>query len=127
MEQENKFTQGKIVKAYKAISIIKSQALTTPVNAKKIWNLWKIAQNAYEFQAEEEKKLIDKYHGEITNEQTIRFKNKEDADGYQAEWEKLADMEIEETIVPVVLKGVDSIKISAEDINSLEGLIEFED
>lgn len=122
-----KATQGQMIRAYGAIRRLTAYRLDSAEKALRLWRIWKAAEAAYEFQAAEERKLIEQYHGEADGESTVRFRTPEDAESYRTAQAELGEVEIGAEIVPVRLSDADleQIRISAEDIDRLTGLVIF--
>lgn len=76
--------------------------------------------------ADEEKKLIEKYHGTFANGNP-RFTSREDADGFAMEHSKLMAEVDEVEFTPVDLSPyIDFIECSMDAIDTLDGIIAFE-
>lgn len=122
-----KVTQGQMIRAYGALRRLMAYKLDSAARAMQLWRIWKAAESAFEFQEAEERKLIERYHGVLDDESTVRFKTPEDAQSYRRDQAELGEVEIGTEIVPVRLTAaeMDRIAISAEDIDCLNGLVIF--
>lgn len=122
-----KATQGQIIRAYGPIRRLMAYKLDSAARAMQLWRIWKAAEGAFEFQEAEERKLIERYHGVLDDESTVRFRTPEEAQGYRKDQAELEAVEIGTEIVPVRLTAaeMDRIAISAEDIDRLDGLVFF--
>lgn len=125
MAEQVLITNGKLIKAHDALADLKGQTVSSPAKARKIWNLWKQAEAAMAFHVAEERKLIAKYHATVDEDGRVLFETLEDRDAYLKEWNELTGLPAEGKIVPVVLSEADKIRISAEAMGALEGLVDF--
>lgn len=121
-----KVTQGQMVKAYVPLADLKGQRMSSPAKAIAIWNLWKAAESAMDFQIAEEQKMIENCHAEVLGKGRLMFKSPEDEQGYKDAWAELAGLELDVDVKPVILNADDSISISGEGIQALKGLVNFE-
>ena len=125
MAEQVQITNGKLIKAHDALADLKGQTVSSPAKARKIWNLWKQAEAAMAFHVEEERKLIEKHHAHVSEDGRVLFDTLEDREGYLKEWNELTGLPVEEKVVPVVLDDGDNIRISAEAMDALRGLVDF--
>lgn len=130
-----KLKQGQIIAAYKALSRIMDQPTSLPV-AKKIFDLQKLMQPAWEFQLREEEKIAGKYpdvdpmtasvHYE-TNDPEDKKAKLAALDSFVRELTELGEMETELSFDPVTIyTEMENIKIAGNDIKALNGFVNFE-
>ncbi len=124
-EQALKITNGQMIKAHDALADLKGQTVSSPAKARKIWNLWKQAEAAMAFHVEEERKLIAKHNATVDDDGRVLFDTLEEREAYLKEWNELTGLPAEGQIVPVTLDDADKIRISAEAMGALEGLVDF--
>ena len=130
-----KLKQGQIVAAYKALNRIMDQPTSLFV-AKKLFDLQKLMQPAWEFQLREEEKIDGKYPD--VNPRTISVSyetnNEEDKkeklaqlDGFEKELKALSELETELDFEPITFYADnENIKIAGNDIKALIGFVNFE-
>ena len=123
-----KTTLAKVVDGARIISRLNRVTMRSTTTARKIFSLKKLLEPGFEFYAEEEKKLIDKLGGAISEDGTILFA---DEDGYKklAEGRKeLFDTEWDVPIdKPIIFHDSEVVPVSGEDIEKLEGLADFKE
>ena len=126
--------QSKCVQAYKALLKIMNQDTSLPT-ARKVFELSRKLQPAWEFQLNEERKIferhpdIDPSNGSVTyetgnKEQEEKMLN--ELNDFDKEMKELGDMEQTIEAEPFVIFEEENIKIAGKDIQSLEDLITFE-
>lgn len=131
-----KLKQGQIVAAYKALNRIMDQPTSLFV-AKKLFDLQKLMQPAWEFQLREEEKLSGKYPDVDTRTISVSYEtnNEEDKkeklaqlDGFEKELKALSELETELDFEPfaVYANSEQNIKIAGNDIKALIGFVNFE-
>lgn len=119
--------QKKIINAYKTLSNMYQMRL--PVReAHAIFLLKRQLEDQYYFQLEQEKTLLEEFNGTITRDGDIRFSKREDAEAFHGKISELNDMEIEIDVAPAHLQieRIDDIRLTPEDMEHLDGFIEFE-
>ena len=125
------------IRAYSTLQRISNFEL--PVrDAYMVYKLLKEIEPVYEFATKMERQLIEKYHGEITENGTIKFIYSDDeqskAEGtknmnmFAAAIEDLNDTEIDENFSPITLKydALGSQKMTPKEIMAIDGFITFE-
>lgn len=119
--------QYQINKAYSALSRLANMQL--PVrDSRNLYMLSKQLDDAYNFELEQEKKLIEKYHGVFTKDGGVTFANSDDANGFGAELKELNNLEVEVEFDPVVIDcdAMGDQRISPFDVACLDGFVMFE-
>lgn len=130
-----KLKQGPIIAAYKALNRIMDQPTSLFV-AKKLFDLQKLMQPAWEFQLREEEKLSGKYPDVDPRTISVSYEtnNEEDKkeklaqlDGFEKELKALSELETELDFEPVTFYAdSENIKIAGNDIKALIGFVNFE-
>lgn len=118
--------QYQINKAYNALGRLANMQL--PVrDARNIYMLSKQLDNAYNFELEQEKKLIDKYHGVFTNDGGVTFASKEDGDNFGKALAELNNLDVDVDFDPVVIscEAMGDQRISPFDVACLDGFVVF--
>lgn len=119
--------QYQINRAFGALGRLANMQL--PVrDSRNVYMLSKRLENAYNFELEQEKKLIEKYHGTLSNDGGVVFQNSEDAAGFNAELAELNNLDVEVEFDPVVINcdAMDDQRITPFDIACLDGFVTFE-
>lgn len=117
-----KTTQRKVVDAYAVLNQMGRKV--TGKTAFALFRLKKQMKEIVEFQGEEEVKLVEQYGGKITEDGRILFGDKEMRTAFQMEQRKLGDMECE--IDPIVIGTGEIPQITMEEIEALDGIVNFE-
>ncbi len=97
-------------------------------DSRNLYMLSKQLEDAYNFEVEQEKKLIEKYHGEITQGGLVHFPTPTDGDGFKKEIAELNNLDVEVDFDPVTINcdGLDDQLITPHDIACLDGFVIFE-
>lgn len=119
--------QYQINKAYSALGRLANMPLPVRV-ARDLYMLSKQLDDSYNFELEQEKKLIAKYNGVFTNDGGVTFANSEDANAFGEELTELNNLEVDVEFDPVVIDcdAMGDQKISPFDIACLDGFVFFE-
>ena len=120
--------QFKINQAYIALTRLSEMKL--PIKAAYgVYVLTKQLSTPYEFSLQQEKGLIEKYHGNIQKDGMISFQSSEDTNNFQKELIELNNFEQEIEIKPVTINisDLNGQSIIPSDIISLEGFVNFVD
>ena len=115
-------TQGDAVRAYGAIVRMGQKA--TGAAAFTLFRLKKSLQEIFEFQNEEEQKLVQKYGGQMIDNGLVVIADKEQREQFQKEVENLHGMECD--IQPVTIPAAAIPEISLAEIEALDGFVIFE-
>lgn len=117
--------QLKIIETYKILEKYKKEPWSLP-SSRKLYDLKTRLQKEWDFQYEEEQKLLDELQPEIT-EEGMKFASTEDADKYRNLIKELSDMDVEIEGLPVHIPdaGNEKVHIPTEDIEKLEGFVKF--
>jgi len=125
--------QVQIIKAMQALNNLAAQALPIK-SACAIHRLRVQLRPAWDFQQEEEDKLLGKLKPTIDPDGNLDFKTPEDAQKYRELLKELGAMDAEGntlpegfTIQPVTLplRAMDGIQITANEVEALEGFVTF--
>ena len=115
--------QGRIVEAMGAISRLRKMA--KGADALALFRLRNALQEHVDFQAEEERKLIDEYGGTILENGMVRIKDADKRARFNEEYRKLLNLEVEIKADPVTINVSKLPEITLEDIEHLNGIVNF--
>lgn len=116
--------QKKIVGAYKALASLSRQKMPLR-EARKIFNLRAKLQPSIDFQAEEERKLLEEMGLTLEFGGLVHFKDEKQQAAYFQRVAEIGEMEEETEAEPITLPALDHIQISAEELEALDGFVEF--
>ena len=116
--------QGKIIDAYKALNKLASCQLPIKT-AYQLHKLRAALKTAWDFQCEEEGKLIERLNPSATSDGNLQFKCMEDKQEFLRVQKELAEQEQEIDYQPVTVGFSDGITLSANDIDALYGFVTF--
>ena len=119
--------QNQINKAYNALNRIANMSL--PIrDSHNVYLLMKQLEPSYKFEAEQERKLMEKYGGTIGDDGAIRFEDREGLIGFRGELEELGNFEPEIEFKPITisLDAMENQKLTPIDIMNLDGFVAFE-
>ena len=121
-----KILQGKAVSIIQAIGNIGKQ--TIPLEAaRELFRMKKALMSAQEFQYEQQEKYVQECNAHMDGNQVIfetGEQGKHDRETFLNRMLELAQMEQEFDIEPVQVK-CDKLEVSVEDLETLDGVIEF--
>lgn len=118
--------QSQINRAYSALTKMINMELPAK-DAFGIYALAKKLETNYSFEIDREKRLIEKYNGQIDKSGQISFKSEDDAIAFGNEVVELGQMEVDLEISPISV-SIDSFgdqHITPNDILCLDGFVEF--
>lgn len=118
--------QGKIIDAYKALN--KLSACSLPI--KTAYALHKLRANlksVWDFQCEEEGKLIERLQPIADADGNLTFATMEGKKEFLRVQHELSEQEQEIDFQPVTVGLLDGITLSANDIDMLDGFVTFEE
>ena len=123
--------QSKIIQAYKALTNLSQQKLPLSVSHK-LWTLARTLQPHWEFQTNEEAKVLEKYNPTPCDDGSMDFGSAERARECKAEYEKtvaeIAELDIDlGDFKKITLHLDDKIDISIGEIEALSEFVEFEE
>lgn len=118
--------QGKLVGAYKVVSKLYEQRIPLPISYK-LYKLRNALQKAWNFQIDAEEKLIDEFKPTQGKNGLLKFADAETAREFNARVKEVLDMDSDIEITPITLPMIDTLNISPEEIESLEGIVYFEE
>jgi len=115
------------IAGYKALERLYANKLPI-IDAYKIYSLKTKMRDAYQFQIEQEKKIISEYGGVYDENGALSFPNKLEFSKFRDAILELNDVELDVSIEPIVLimEQIKDIDISPADIEALEGFVSFE-
>lgn len=116
-----KTTQKKAIEAYNTLIGIGNKASGDP--AFTLFNLKLELRNIFEFQTEEENKLIRKYDAKVTPDGRIIIEDKQKNEEFGREYMQLGELECEINEVEVPRSGVPGITLN--EIEALYGFVHF--
>lgn len=119
--------QYQINKAYSALGRLANMQM--PVrDARNLYMLSKQLDDAYNFELEQERKLIEKYNGVLTGDGGVTFPNNDEAKKFGEELAELNNLDVEVDFDPVVIPCdvMDEQRVSPFDIACLDGFVTFE-
>lgn len=107
----------------------KLMELNLPVKKSfKIYTLAKQVNDTRDFFIKEEKKIIDKYEVKVLENGSLEFKDIEAQRGFTKEHNELLDYELEgATAIDLTFDDLKDAKLSAIEVATLEGIINFID
>lgn len=105
--------------------------ITMELPVKVSYQLYKIGKKIEDeknFFIQEEKKLIEKYHGEVDAVGKINFEDDKNRESFVKEYQELNNLEIKDLdSLPIKINIEDlNIKLSALEISVLDGVIDFD-
>lgn len=125
--------QETIIRAMKALNTLAAQSLPIK-SACAIHRLRAQLRPAWDFQQQEEDKMLGKLQPTVDQDGNLNFKTPEDAQKYRGLLKELGAMDAEGntlpegfTIPPVALpvRTLDGIQITANEVEALEGFVTF--
>ena len=118
-------TQGKATSAYAAIMAMRNKVKGT--DALKLYKLKNRLKEHYDFQAEEELKLVTEYGGTIMDNGRVIVRDPDKRKDFAAAVQGLADMPCEVDADPVTVHVGQDSEITLADMEPLEGFVNFEE
>lgn len=105
--------------------------ITMELPVKVSYQLYKVGKKIEDeknFFVQEEKKLIEKYHGEVDAVGKINFEDDKNKESFIKEYQELNNLEIKDLdSLPIKINIEDlNIKLSALEISVLDGIIDFD-
>lgn len=117
--------QKHIISAYITLSHL--GGIQMPVRcAYQLYQLRKKLESSYQFCAEQERMIIEKYHGSVKNG-VISFADEDNATNAQNALRELNEMTVEIEFDPVTINmnDIQSGSVSIDDIANLDGFVVF--
>lgn len=116
--------QGTIIRAYKALSKLAAEPL--PIKTACAVHRLRVAMRpTWEFQQEEEQKEINRLKPQVEQNGDLLFQSPEDARVFRDKLKELEENEVELSADVVKMPMLPEITISADDVDALEGFVEF--
>lgn len=116
-------TQRQALSAYAAL--LKMGKKATGKAAFSLFRMKQRLKDIVEFQAEEEQKLVEKHGGKVSEEGLILIADEGQRAAFMEEKRALYDMVIDPAIEPVTVEIDGLPEINMEEIEALDGFIEF--
>ena len=118
--------QSQIILAYKSLAKLSRQDI--PIrDACRLHRLSQALKPVWDFQAQEEGKLIEKLNPTLSDG-TVTFKTEQDAQEYASRLKELAEMEVDDIVyTPVTMPIPDGVTMSVRDVEALDGFVTFTD
>lgn len=113
-------TQGKAIQAYFTLFALKGVKGSTAFTVYKLKNELK---KIVDFQSEEEKKIIEKHGGTISESGKVTLPEKADAKTYEQEMNELHNIECDLEPVEIAIDNLPEITVPQ--IEALDGIIKF--
>ena len=117
--------QGQIVEAYKILL----KLTDIPMDLKTAYNIMKMKralEDQYRFEENEETKAFREWNGKFSKDRTkMQFPNPESAQAFSDRVNELKNMEIDMELNPFEIELTQDFKLSAKDMEALEGFIIF--
>ena len=117
----------KVQQMLNAIPVL-DKLMTCKLPVKKAYEVYSLAKQIKEqreFFINEEKKLIEKFNAEVTQEGYIQFKTGDDQLNFSNEHKSLLDFEVELQILEIAFDELKEIELTPNDMILLEGVINF--
>lgn len=120
-------TYQKMFNAYPMLQKLVTMELPVKVSYQ-LYKIGKKIEDEKNFFVQEEKKLIEKYGGEVDAVGKINFKDEKNKEPFIKEYQELNNLEIKDLdSLPIKINIEDlNIKLSALEISMLDGVIDFE-
>ena len=120
-----KTTQGSAVKAYNVINKLSGGSMPISM-AYKFFKMKQALKVQYDFQAEQEQLLFDKFQPEY-NDGMWTFSSEEDRDSFASKLDEINEMPVEIDLDKQRVVLDDHIMISIEDMEALDGFVAFDE
>lgn len=120
-------TYQKMFNAYPMLQKLITMELPVKVSYQ-LYKIGKKVEDEKNFFVQEEKKLIEKYHGEVDTVGKINFEDDKNRESFIKEYQELNNLEIKDLdSLPIKINIEDlNIKLSALEISMLDGVIDFD-
>jgi hypothetical protein len=117
--------QGALIQAYKALQKLAGQELPIKI-ACAIHRQIVAIRPAWEFQIEEERKIIGRLGPDVQPNGDLQFKSTEDAVEFKSRMGEIADMDVDDVRIDTIIlpDSLDAF-LTARDIEALDGFVNF--
>jgi hypothetical protein len=117
--------QGALIQAYKALQKLAGQELPIKI-ACAIHRQIVAIRPAWEFQIEEERKIIGRLGPDVQPNGVLQFKSTEDAVEFKSRMGEIADMDVDDVRIDTIIlpDSLDAF-LTARDIEALDGFVNF--
>lgn len=121
--------QSTIIRAYKTLNTLSAQKLPLSVSHK-LWTLARTLRPHWEFQAEKEAEVFQRYEPKYNDDGSMDFGSDERAKECKAEYEKtvneIADLDVDlGDYKKIILHLDDKLDLSIGDIEALSDFVDF--
>ena len=117
--------QNKLVRAYKSLNKLANQELPITI-ACKVHRLIVSIRPAWEFQVSEEEKILGRLKPEVLTGGDLQVKSVEEAQEFKTRAKEIGDIDVDDiTIVPIAIPANIDAALTPNDIEALDGFIEF--
>lgn len=116
--------QGEIIKAYKALNNLAAQ----PLPIKEAYTLHKLRaalRPTWDFQQQEEEKEIRRLEPRFEQNGDLLFKSPDDAAAFREKLKALEENEVDMECKPVNVRMTEGVALTVNDIEALEGFVDF--
>ena len=117
-------TQMEAVKAYKALLSL-SESKMPVATALAVFRAKKALSPAFEFHAEQERKIAESHNARVENG-SYKVDDPEEAQKMVADLKELCEMDCGIKIDPITIKADDGIRLTPSDIEALEPVLTIE-
>lgn len=120
--------QSKIIIAYNTIEQIKKREMVYPSTVSyALFKTKKALQDQYDFQSEEETKLLKEFNPEQGENGNLKFKSNDEASQFLTKLDELGNLEVKLEYEKQKIKLTDDLKFSVAEIEALDDFIVFEE
>ena len=119
--------QGKIIAAYNTIENLRKQDVRYPSTVSMaLFRTKKALEAQYEFQSEEEKKLVEELNPTQEDNGTLKFASEEDAQKFVNRMREINDIDVDLDYTKQKIKLRDEFGLTLDEIETLDPFIEFD-
>ena len=117
--------QNQVVRAYKALKKLANQELPIKISCK-IHRLMVSIRPAWDFQLNEEEKILRRLNPQTMENGVLQFNSPEDAKEFRDKLDEIGSMDADDMdLHPIQIPIPDGAVISANDLEALEGFVDF--
>ena len=117
--------QNQVIRAYNAMKKLANQELPIKISCK-IHRLMVSIRPAWDFQLNEEDKILRRLNPTTLENGALQFNSPEDAKEFRDKLDEIGNMDTEDMdLHPIQLPIPEGALISANDLEALEGFVEF--
>lgn len=120
--------QYKIITAYNTVEEMRKKKVEYPSTVSHaLFKLKKALQDQYEFQSEEEKKILNELKPDVDEPGKFNFHSKENAELFLKKMEELGQLDVDLDYKKPTIKLTDSLPMTIDEIEVLDDFIVFEE